>query len=566
MTASPTPEHALSLSLGEEQPPLEVTPLVPKSRTSACLDLSSVAMHSAWQQVEANFLCGDNHARTLQQGLALDAFWNNLHSVVDKDLECPAVSKDVHKKCRCAGVPLCKDNNLAALKAHVTRAFRDICQSQSKDAPADNKIDKELKQRLSNGHWVLVLHGEAIDPPSDGKGGDGMMHEFLWLHISHVLGGLQQFYPLFTRMVLHLPESGVVMTDDGLVWPETAELHVGLGFGGTFCDYTEVLQNLDVDKQWSLHIYELADSQKYVGTLKPGQIEVVKAKKIPPYVAWKGAAAYKRSSRVRKPSKSKAKQDASLALFDLEPDAAADGGRGQSERIPGHSDPAFKDRAAQQHTGFDEDAGAVAGDDFDPFAFPDDDSNDGDGDDALKFLWDFFCNEDDEKPEADDCAAATMPEVPVREPSSGSREPSRAATAEVPVIPDDTPLEMFLPGAALGKRDLDLDQDQDSVPPPPPRPNPDDAEQPRQPRRPGYVGVFMDVPCSQCGNVAGQIKLDPGPGGRDKKTWFMRVKEADGSRWADKFPKFRRRVVTVFGETDAKPKEWVQENRHCCRG
>ena len=112
-------------------------------------------------------------------------------------------------------------------------------------------------------------------------------------------------------------------------------------------------------------------------------------------------------------------------------------------------------------------------------------------------------------------------------------------------IPDDTPL------AAL-------------VPPVAPVPaEPAQAAAPVHAR--GYINQWADVLCPTCGNVAGQIKLDPGPGQRDDPTWFMRVRCADG-RWGSKYPEFRRRTTGVVGDSDEFPKGWVQENKTCCRG
>ena len=95
---------------------------------------------------------------------------------------------------------------------------------------------------------------------------------------------------------------------------------------------------------------------------------------------------------------------------------------------------------------------------------------------------------------------------------------------------------------------------------------PEVDEQPRPVRGPGrgYINVWQDVLCNVCGQVAGQIKLDPGPANRDPETWFMRVKEGD--RWASKYPKFRRRTANVIGISDDFATGWVHENRTCCDG
>ena len=95
---------------------------------------------------------------------------------------------------------------------------------------------------------------------------------------------------------------------------------------------------------------------------------------------------------------------------------------------------------------------------------------------------------------------------------------------------------------------------------------PEVDEQPRPVRGPGrgYINAWQDVLCNVCGQVAGEIKLDPGPANRDQETWFMRVKEGD--RWASKYPKFRRRTANVIGISDDFATGWVHENRTCCDG
>ena len=97
---------------------------------------------------------------------------------------------------------------------------------------------------------------------------------------------------------------------------------------------------------------------------------------------------------------------------------------------------------------------------------------------------------------------------------------------------------------------------------------PGDARPDPAPRGPraagrGFINAWTDVQCSSCSSVAGQIKLDPFPGSRDAPTWFMRIKQADGS-WASKFPGFKRRTTHVIGESEDFPVRWVQENRTCC--
>ena len=50
----------------------------------------------------------------------------------------------------------------------------------------------------------------------------------------------------------------------------------------------------------------------------------------------------------------------------------------------------------------------------------------------------------------------------------------------------------------------------------------------RQPNRVDFRGVWQDVQCPQCPKVAGQMKYDPNPGGKDKAEWILRVRVTDG--------------------------------------
>ena len=91
------------------------------------------------------------------------------------------------------------------------------------------------------------------------------------------------------------------------------------------------------------------------------------------------------------------------------------------------------------------------------------------------------------------------------------------------------------------------------------------APAPRLPLR-DYVGVWKDVACNSCDQIAGQVKYDPQPGSRDNATWFMRVRVPGQSSWGSRFPHFRRRTSQVIGESEDFALDWVQTNKTCCRG
>jgi len=120
-------------------------------------------------------------------------------------------------------------------------------------------------------------------------------------------------------------------------------------------------------------------------------------------------------------------------------------------------------------------------------------------------------------------------------------EPAAAA----PEISDDTVLADLLPRAAAAAA---------AAPAPAPRVHLRD-----------YVGVWKDVACSSCHQIAGQIKYDPQPGSRDNATWFMRVRLPGSESWGSRFPHFRRRTSQVIGESEDFALDWVQTTKTCCR-
>lgn len=75
--------------------------------------------------------------------------------------------------------------------------------------------------------------------------------------------------------------------------------------------------------------------------------------------------------------------------------------------------------------------------------------------------------------------------------------------------------------------------------------------------------VWTDHFCSTCGQLVGQYKYAPCPGGRDPPTWFMRSRGIDG-QFPQNGPNFVRRLATLVNEDDIHT--WIERRAHCgCR-
>ena len=115
-------------------------------------------------------------------------------------------------------------------------------------------------------------------------------------------------------------------------------------------------------------------------------------------------------------------------------------------------------------------------------------------------------------------------------------------------VPDDTPLADLLPQQAAAVPAA-VEEGIAAAP------------NPVRPRRP--PNVWVEHACPHCGKPAGQTKYDPHPGSRDPPCWFMRVWLQDGTL-PNQGRFFRRRSVTVVGDSDEFAINWVVTNRKCC--
>ena len=230
----------------------------------------------------------------------LDEEWASYHGIVQG----PAVKEppaDPHKKCKAAGIAWCR-GLLDTFRKKVTEAVTSICQ-----------LDKSYKGALLDGFFVLALHGQqtqAVMTPN-GAVEAPKPDELRFFHISYVMGGLKQFFPIFAP--LHYLKPGPDQWPPASSWPEKAELQLQEE-DNNFMDYFEFLQFLDIGLEWAIQIYQLSSSSVVLADLIPSVISVEKLR-VPQYVAWKGAAAY-RTKRPRQRAAPKPAPVLSLFLAD----------------------------------------------------------------------------------------------------------------------------------------------------------------------------------------------------------------------------------------------------------
>ena len=144
------------------------------------------------------------------------------------------------------------------------------------------------------------------------------------------------------------------------------------------------------------------------------------------------------------------------------------------------------------------------------------------------------------------------PPPEVHPPPPEVHPPHLADGRELAELPDDMPLEMLLPP---GAREREVPGDGQAAP----------AVRGAR-AAPAMSLNWTDIQCEQCGQIAGQLKYNPGPGRNEKKdppTWYMRVKDVGGS-WPIQGPCFSRRLVRIVGDSDQFCRNWIRDHRNCC--
>ena len=124
---------------------------------------------------------------------------------------------------------------------------------------------------------------------------------------------------------------------------------------------------------------------------------------------------------------------------------------------------------------------------------------------------------------------AEVPEVPAMPVPAAGEEPENQVEAEeegrVPAPPAEVPEVPAMPVAAPEER----------------VPAPRGPQRQRQPNRADFKGVWEPIQCPHCPKVAGELKHDPNPGGKDIPTphWILRVRKTEDGL-LERFRKFIR--------------------------
>ena len=124
---------------------------------------------------------------------------------------------------------------------------------------------------------------------------------------------------------------------------------------------------------------------------------------------------------------------------------------------------------------------------------------------------------------------AEVPEVPAMPVPAAGEEPENQVEAEeegrVPAPPAEVPEVPAMPVAAPEER----------------VPAPRGPQRQRQPNRADFKGVWEPIQCPHCPKVAGELKHDPNPGGKDIPTphWILRVRMTEDGL-LERFRKFIR--------------------------
>ena len=209
-----------------------------------------------------------------------------------------------HQKCVCAGAPVCEGTLISHFRRRITAAVQDMCRCPREHENSSNVVDTQ-KQRLLDGFWILAFEASLPDidraNPSGPSKGEHISNEMLpqvrYFHISFVLGGLKQFFPVLAELSL-LSSHSVDPELEEANPADAAEAHVcKFKFEKKFVDFFELCALLDIQLQWRMKVLELMDDASFAGHLQPSLIFAKRVRSIPAHVAWTGASAHQKHMR-----------------------------------------------------------------------------------------------------------------------------------------------------------------------------------------------------------------------------------------------------------------------------
>ena len=224
--------------------------------------------------------------------------WETKHTVIDSGLpplagQNPKRKKQQpgdekrHARCRAAGFKFCDGCMLDNLRKRIKDAVRALCKATSiLNEEAGEAQQKANIKKLMDGWWFLAFTGCPV-ATDDGEGQEALPVEpaVHYMHVSWVLGGLQQFFPVFGKMEI---------ADAAL---EASE-QISMKFSGQFIDFYQFCAQLNIDWTWSVQRFELQSRDSIViGNFIAEEVSATRAQCPPAYMAWKGAAAYRRLRR-----------------------------------------------------------------------------------------------------------------------------------------------------------------------------------------------------------------------------------------------------------------------------
>lgn len=208
----------------------------------------------------------------------------------------PAASSARHKRCCQLGMPVCR-LPIDKFRLKMTAAVKAIC-SVPRGSGRDGAFEKTNKDLLIAGKFFFFLAGRKVQMQLDDlavpieKGGE--THQSLCFHISHVIGGLQQFFPI-VLLCSATPDPERTMPDHDERFPEA----INVKSRGKWLDYYQMLEMMDIEWEWVLCIYELSQSSKRIADFIPSSVHATR--KLAPYVIWHRLSYYKPRRQTRGP-------------------------------------------------------------------------------------------------------------------------------------------------------------------------------------------------------------------------------------------------------------------------